>query len=95
MKTYSILQEDFIETLKKNVKAETFKQTKQQLREKLKSKELIVGMKDLIKEELDMLIDAVYNNERNFNNADPTTHMRCLDKEEIKDILIELLKEEA
>ncbi len=33
---YSNLQEEFIEILEKNVKAETFKYTEQKLREKLK-----------------------------------------------------------
>ena len=36
--------------------------------------------------DLDTAINERYNSEFNFNNADPTTHMRCFSESEITDM---------
>lgn len=54
-------------------------------------------MKELIKEQLEFFIEEeaeiLYNEDCNFKHADPTTGQRCYDEDQIKDLIIEVMKE--
>jgi hypothetical protein len=51
-------------------------------------------MKDYLKEQLGLLIDDAYDNDLNFNNCDKTSFQRCYDKDDLKAILLDVLKEQ-
>jgi len=51
-------------------------------------------MKELIKKELQNTINYLYKNELNFNNADTTSKQLCYSKEEIKELIKEVLQDE-
>ena len=57
-------------------------------------------MKDQYKEDIEFMIENIdddirelYNREDNFNNADPTTNMRCWDEDEIEKFIYKALVE--
>ena len=62
-------------------------------------------MKEIIKEivleelkygkvDVEELTCRIYDEEINFNNADPTSHMRCWEEHQIYECIIEILNEE-
>ena len=58
-------------------------------------------MKDLIRDMLkngytkEEIAEDLENNEINFNNADPTTHMKCYESWEIEELVEEVENEEV
>lgn len=45
--------------------------------------------------EIDDLVDYLYNDESNFNNADTTSGQRCLERWEIEEALFKVLQERS
>ena len=50
-------------------------------------------MRDRIIFELDCMIQELYNDELNFNNADITSKQRVYSEQELKDLIKEIVKE--
>ena len=50
-------------------------------------------MKELIKEEISQLIEVLYDDEMNFNNADKTSHQKALSRDEIRELIKEVIIE--
>lgn len=50
-------------------------------------------MNEQIKEELENMLAHLYNDEFNFNNADPTSGQRCYDEAQLKELIKQVAKE--
>jgi len=44
-------------------------------------------MKEMIISNVDFILDELYNDELNFNNADITSGQRCYNKDELKALI--------
>jgi len=50
-------------------------------------------MKDAIIDELEYLLNGLYQSDDNYKHADTTTGQRCYEEHEIKDLIKEVIKE--